>query len=93
MPKPDNTEKSDTGPEEKAKVPPASSSTKPGVATSQGEASTIEKVRNAVLTGCGIGFFYALFHSLNISLALTFWWLVLATAIVFIFATLRRRAK
>jgi hypothetical protein len=93
MPKPDNTEKSDTGPEEKAKVPPASSSTKPGVATSQREASPIEKVRNAVLTGCGIGFFYTLFHSLNISLAPAFWWLVLASGVVLIFAILRRRAK
>ena len=93
MPKPDNTEKSDTGPGEKAEVPTASSSTKPGVATSQRGASTLEKVRNAVLTGCGIGFFYALFHSLHISSAPIFWWLVLASGIVFIFAILCRRAK
>jgi hypothetical protein len=93
MPKPDNTRKPDTEAEEKAEVPTASATAKPAVATSQERFSTLEKLRNAVLTGCGIGFFYALFHSLNISSAPIFWWLVLGSALVLIFAILRRRAK
>jgi hypothetical protein len=101
MSTPDNTAKSDTGLEGKTEAPTASANAKPAVATRQEEFSTLEKLRNAVLTGCGIGFFYALFHNLNISLKPIFWWLVLAAALVFIFArsivvlvkTLRRRAK
>jgi hypothetical protein len=90
---PDNTGKSDTEPRAKAEAPAASSSAKPVVATSQGEASTLEKLRNAVLTGGAIGFFYALFHSLNIPLARGFWWFVLVSAVVLIFAIFRRRTK
>jgi hypothetical protein len=87
---PDNTAKSDTAPEAKAEA--ASSSAKPVLTTSQAAAS-IEKLRNALLTGGGIGFFYALFHSLNISLARGFWWLILVSAAVFTVAIFRRRTK
>jgi hypothetical protein len=90
---PDNTGKSATEPEAKAEATAVSSSVKPVVAARQGEASTLEKLRNAVLTGGAIGFFYALFHSLNISLARGFWWFVLISAVVFIFAIFRRRTK
>lgn len=91
--KPDKPEKADTGPEEKAEIPTATDSAKPAVATSQEGSATIQRLRNAVLTGCGIGFFYTVFRDLNISSTPTFWWLVLASAVVLRFAISRRRAK
>jgi hypothetical protein len=91
MPKPDKTEKSDTGPEERAEIPTASASAKPAAATSLKGSSTIKRLRDAVLTGCGIGFFYAVFRDLNIWSVPTFWWLVSASTVVLIFAILRRR--
>jgi hypothetical protein len=93
MSMPDNTGKSDTEPDEKAEAPTASFSAKPAVATSQGGAPTIEKLRTSILIACGIGFFYALLHSLNISLTHDFWWSIIAIANVFTFVIWRRRAK
>lgn len=90
---PDKTGKSDLEPGAKAEGPAVSATAKPIATASREEPSTLEKVRNAVLIGGGIGFFYALFHSLNITLARGIWWLILAGAVLLIFAIFRRRTK
>jgi hypothetical protein len=93
MSKPDNSGKSDTKAEAKAEAPTTSPPAKPAVARRQGEISTVEKIRNAILTGVTIGFFYTLFHSLHLSLTHSFWWLVSVGAVVFIVAISCRPSK
>jgi hypothetical protein len=93
MPIPDNTGKSRAKRQEKDHVPNNPDFAKSSSATSQTGSATIQKVRNAILTGCCIGFFYTLFRNLNLSSAPIFWSLVVAGSVVFAFAILRRSPK
>ena len=93
MSKPDNSGKSTDIGDASAEAPTTSSPGKPVVATKQAKISTVEKIRNAILTGVSIGFFYTLFHSLHLPLAHSFWWLVSVGAVVFVIAISCWRSK